>query len=840
MTTRLEIQNDAEAEVAVGLLAGAGAGGGLALELRGVGDLSSAAFVVEASTSTAISAAVAGGLGGGFDFGPVEPRAGARFKIGGELKQSEKAAIRLTDISNPQQARALAAFLLIASPPLIPSGPGGSLAMADALLDQALEGFFDLEAAYRPFLVTSESGVTWTGTASGFLGALTAQRPGLDPFSYGIGGEGAASVGVGVEFDELTGAVHVVFRGTARVGGVLDSTSLDGVFGGLTAVEEFLADITDVAANAALSVSAKFSFQDTISVGSLTKITFELQPQTTLNQAIETTTISVVFEGENLRDVFLQNAPDFFLQVATNPFGIVRMATILTTAVLQLEASVTVTELRGDGVSSAFGFGVQVDVGGRIDVGAQLGATVRLTSAMKTKQWLIQQATFVRVSDFPFADPLADEKRFIAAVDSALQYVFDSLGAQITTVLTSAGSAAQVIVGRLTEATLGVAESGATFTDAFGNVLGSTVDATVNVVGTTLNTFLGLDPSAFRPAQAGSIAFAVSEFFEITPAGITVDPPLPLTISYPAAFDGDPQRLRIFQRNADGSWASLASSVDLDAGTVSTAISAFGVFVVGLDTTPPVITLLSEADELQALLSDVGSGIDGGTAVLLIDGVPASTTFDPVSGVLSHTAPIAASAFAEVVVSDGADNESRAVVSGVVPERVAILLEGWNLIGWTGAAAGVEAIDPLVSQISSLFTWDAARQNWDTFSPVAPSSLNSVDGFAAGAGVWLHVTDPAGIEWIQPDSSQPSDPIALSLGFNLVVWRGPDGTLVTDAVAPLGAALTGLFVNDTPTQSFRSYSPNLPAALNTAVRLQHGDGVWINVSAPALFDENID
>lgn len=45
--------------------------------------------------------------------------------------------------------------------------------------------------------------------------------------------------------------------------------------------------------------------------------------------------------------------------------------------------------------------------------------------------------------------------------------------------------------------------------------------------------------------------------------------------------------------------------------------------------------------------------------------------------------------------------------------------------------------------------------------------------------------------------------VALQSGFNLVMWTGPDGALVTEAVAGLGDALEALFTWDAAAQQFQ-------------------------------------
>ena len=105
-----------------------------------------------------------------------------------------------------------------------------------------------------------------------------------------------------------------------------------------------------------------------------------------------------------------------------------------------------------------------------------------------------------------------------------------------------------------------------------------------------------------------------------------------------------------------------------------------------------------------------------------------------------------------------------------------------------------------------------------------------------GEGVWINVTDPDGVRWAQPvfDASRE---VTLGVQFNLVMWTGPDGTLVADAVAEIAGGLDALFTWDPTSQIFLSYRPAGPVFLNTAKFLDHGDGVWLKMTAAAIWTQ---
>ena len=75
----------------------------------------------------------------------------------------------------------------------------------------------------------------------------------------------------------------------------------------------------------------------------------------------------------------------------------------------------------------------------------------------------------------------------------------------------------------------------------------------------------------------------------------------------------------------------------------------------------------------------------------------------------------------------------------------------------------------------------------------------------------------------------------MQSGFNLVIWTGPDETAVVGAITGFADALNTLFGSGAIAQGFLRFNSALPPSLNTAKTLQHGDGVWINVSRDVIW-----
>ena len=174
--------------------------------------------------------------------------------------------------------------------------------------------------------------------------------------------------------------------------------------------------------------------------------------------------------------------------------------------------------------------------------------------------------------------------------------------------------------------------------------------------------------------------------------------------------------------------------------------------------------------------------------------------------------------------------------SVAVAQRSQRLEVGWNLTGWTGATPVVQATAAIASSFDSLYTWDARSQGFLSFSGDLPPALNTLQELRFGDGVWVHVTNPTGTDWPQPVFTSARS-VPLLTGFNLAVWTGPNDFAVTDAVADIADSLNALYLWDAPGQVFLRYDPEAPGFANSATTLNHGDGVWLAASGPAVWEQ---
>lgn len=91
--------------------------------------------------------------------------------------------------------------------------------------------------------------------------------------------------------------------------------------------------------------------------------------------------------------------------------------------------------------------------------------------------------------------------------------------------------------------------------------------------------------------------------------------------------------------------------------------------------------------------------------------------------------------------------------------RTVSLSAGFTLATWTGpdGMPVEEAVAEIAGNLESLFTWDAVAQNFLSFTPSAPSFLNSAKTLGFGDGVWLRMSRAT--EWSQPAAGAAPAPV---------------------------------------------------------------------------------
>lgn len=182
-----------------------------------------------------------------------------------------------------------------------------------------------------------------------------------------------------------------------------------------------------------------------------------------------------------------------------------------------------------------------------------------------------------------------------------------------------------------------------------------------------------------------------------------------------------------------------------------------------------------------------------------------------------------------VVASNAGGGLEVAQVPADAPQsRDVILLEGWNLVGWTGDDVATGAVtNVLRGAFRSIHAFGGETQAFESVTAAGPSFLNSLAQVDGGDGLWLF--SEGATRWRQPVTTTARS-VGLFAGFNLVTWTGRHGTPIEEALAPLGGVVESAFTYEELSETFLSFGPALPPALNTLAALAYGEALWLRVS----------
>ena len=284
ITTRAQITGTAEGGAGLGVSLSVSATGGFALEFQ------KDATIVEASRAAAFGASVEFGVGAGVKLGVIEPRFSlSRVAVSGKLAIVRTLALKLPDLTDSQQRRALATWLLTAAfEPALEPNP-----LLD-LVYTRLTGQ-SLQSNYAPFVSKDEVGVSATEGISASLGVFTAQRPDFDPFNFGLGVSGGAAATFAWQFNLITGQHTISYRVDLTAALTFKpTTGLPQFF----IEDDSLFDLPNFGATGAAGMIVSMKFTGAPSPNSLDELAFEFVWGDTLDQQLENNSLTITFQWQ--------------------------------------------------------------------------------------------------------------------------------------------------------------------------------------------------------------------------------------------------------------------------------------------------------------------------------------------------------------------------------------------------------------------------------------------------------------------------------------------------------------------------------------------------------------
>lgn len=163
---------------------------------------------------------------------------------------------------------------------------------------------------------------------------------------------------------------------------------------------------------------------------------------------------------------------------------------------------------------------------------------------------------------------------------------------------------------------------------------------------------------------------------------------------------------------------------------------------------------------------------------------------------------------------------------GADETHATLLQPGLNPAGWTEPEADVAAIFEALPRLERVYGWDPDAQWFRWAARDASGPLGDLERLTPGMGLWLDIGGIGPAVWTRPLVA-PSGLARLRPGWNFVVWAGPDGAPVADALSELER--DGILVGSA---NARRYDPQVAPAPDGATprTLARGSPFWLRVS----------
>lgn len=662
----MKLGASAKGQIAVGLFFAGESGIGIEF---GKND----SLTLESSESVAIGVTSDVGVGGGVKLGWVSPRAKAEIEGEVELKAFETVTIDINDPGNFDQQLAMSAFLFEKVVAL-----GGTL--TEGSTQYILDAFREdvLVEQYKEFIGADEFGIAGSAKLTGKLGAFTANRPGQGVLSYGLGVTANGAISASWKFDKKTGNHAIVLKVSAAGVGVLSPQLIPLYFEG---------EVIDYTATGGIAAEVVLGFNGFPSEETLETVTFNLKGGTTWSEQIQADSLSITFDAKDLAAAGSQiidqvlaiadprNTATITAEVLNEVFG---------EALKEVNGTLTITETQGTGFTPAVAVGAELLAGFSLKGEAEAGAEWVLAVTEKTQDWRLLvdsdgRRGLVQIADFPFEETEASEKQFTDIVDRILLEALEEHlpGASFREWVKEQWNSGEELSldapsDRTETAELRISNEPREVRDALqGEVLGLEIGIRTwfglvlpdwVVPGGALDTESAAEnfQIAFRSdsgSQAIAPDFYASEFMDVGPFDVTVDPAVEISLSY-LSGSADPDDLLLYRHIGDGIWQPLPTQIDAVNRVATAQITEFGTFVVGLDTTPPEILTVQTPLGFTAVVVDGQSGIDADSITMSVDGTEVETQFDAATGIVTPVEPVRDGDSVELTVADMSGNEA--------------------------------------------------------------------------------------------------------------------------------------------------------------------------------------
>lgn len=168
-----------------------------------------------------------------------------------------------------------------------------------------------------------------------------------------------------------------------------------------------------------------------------------------------------------------------------------------------------------------------------------------------------------------------------------------------------------------------------------------------------------------------------------------------------------------------------------------------------------------------------------------------------------------------------------AMAEGADETHTTVLQPGLNPAGWTEPEADVAAIFEALPRLERVYGWDPDAQ-WFRWAARDASGLHGdLERLTPGMGLWLDIGGVGPAVWTRPLIA-PSGLTRLRPGWNFVVWAGPDGAPVADALSELER--DGILVGSASARRYEGHGASAPDGDAAPRTLAKGSPFWLRVS----------
>ncbi len=694
--TRAEMTLDAKAkgQIVGGIFVTGESGLGIKFHENG-------ALTLDSGEAVALGVSADTGFGAGLKLGWITPRAKGEIEFEADIKAFEAVAIDITNPDDFDQQVAMSAFVL---DKLVSLGTIATSTPLDVVLDTFREDA--LQEQFRSFVTADEIGVAASANLTGKLGSWTGNRPGLGALNIGMGATAGGSISTSWKFDKKTGDHAIVARISVAGSGLFDPTTWPIYFEGQEINYSVLAGA---------NVEVTFAFDgNPVEGGVLQTVAVSVKGGTTWEERIDSGSVSIAFDAQQFADAsdfLIENLIDLTDPANTTEFSAEVLGNLLQAALKDVDGELIINSSRGTRFRPTFELGAELLAGVGIKGEVEAGGDWRLVVTQKTQDWRLLadfdgKRGLVQIAEFPFEETQESET---PASDIVGQIILDALEEHLPGRSFREWIREQWNSGEDLTIDASSDQTDTALLDFTGHdrTVTNRVDGEVAALEIAVRTWFHrilpnwIVPGGFRgrpsapknlpvslnsgiAAQNASSLFFASEFMDIAPNDVTIEPPVTIQLSY-LTDPPDPHQLKLFRYAGIGVWSPLPTEIDTENRIATAQTSEFGTFVVGLDTTPPEIVPIETTTGFTALVADFEAGIDVNSISLTVDGKSVQTEYDLASQTISPLTAIADGAAIILVVADTAGNE--AIYEDSVEQLLPDSDTGSNLDGTTQPTA---------------------------------------------------------------------------------------------------------------------------------------------------------